>query len=334
MNQPDPPVDHAVERLIADHLDRRAQQCDATELLARVRRSRQVDRAIFSSAPQSGSHRGSQTGSGELPDGETTGRAAAGGRLSDRRRWAGALTWPVLAGVVLLAIFLAGRPISPSAANASIVLRDLQTVHLGETDRCYRIQYAPDPRYWDGSNQLEGPSHSVLWTRGDRFWSDCTIADIRLRIGRQQDGTLWVSRSRQHGIRFTADEAQLPQEVALLCAANSMTVPRLVEDVLADFDLRADRPATGSGAGAVVWAALKPGRSHPLISSALLEIDPENHALTRLVLWMVRDGRPRGTVSYTFLENGLQGDARYHLQAHLDDDAEVEDHTFTNPGNE
>jgi hypothetical protein len=295
MIDPDSPPHPAVDRCIAEYLQRAAQQTDAAGLLQRVRRSRQVDEAIF------------PTASFQL----TT------------------LTWPLLAVAILLATFVGGHQWGARPAGAAGVLRDLQSVHLREVDRCYRVQYAPDPRFWDGTNQLEGPSHSVLWTRGDRFWSDCTIGELNLRIGRQQDGTLWVSRSKKHGIRFSTDPAHLPQEVALLCAVNSLTVPRLVEEVLSDFDLRMEQPLPRADAtGMLVWATPKPERSHPLIASALLEIDPQSHALTRLVLWMLRDGRPRGTVTYTYLESGIQTDASYQLETHLDDDAEIEGQSF------
>jgi hypothetical protein len=328
MSDSDRSIDAAVERLVAGQLDHAAQRIDTAGLLERVRRSRQLDAEMFASP--AASEAPVRLSSAALPDGsgrsfDERDRDASG----ERRRWADRLSWPLLAALVLLATFLGGRQIGPPAANASLALRDLQSVHRGEVDRCYRVQYAPDPRFWDDTKVLEGPSHSLLWTRGDRFWSDCTIADIRLRIGRQEDGTLWVSRSPQHGIRFTDDPSQLPEEVALLCAVNAMTVPRLVEEVLADFDLRADPAPTAAGPAAmVVWAALKPGRSHGLISSALLELDPETHVLTRLVLWMIRDGQPRGTVTYTLLESGTEDDSRYQLEAHLADGAELEHHRF------
>ena len=138
-----------------------------------------------------------------------------------------------------------------------------------------------------------------------------------------------MSPSRRKGIRFPKDDSPLPKEVAIICSINSMTVPRLVDDVLADFDLRAAEPASSAdGATNLVWARLKPGRSHPMLSAALLEIDAENHLLTRLVLWTVRDGRPRGTVTYTLLGTATQGDEQYRLQSHLDPDAKVEIHRF------
>ena len=231
--------------------------------------------------------------------------------------------------VAVVVAFFGSRYLSPVPASAASVLRSARTAHSRSIDRCYRVQYAPDPRYWDGTNKLEGPSESVLSTRGDRFWADCSIGDIKLAVGREADGTVWVSPSRKKGIRFPKDDSPLPKEVAIICNINSMTVPRLVDDVLAAFDLRAagdglqERTGRPASSGRV-----KPGRSHPMLSTALLEIDAENHLLVRLVLWTVRDGRPRGTVTYTLLDTATQGDEQYRLRSHLDPDANIEIHRF------
>ena len=67
-----------------------------------------------------------------------------------------------------------------------------------------------------------------------------------------------------------------------------------------------------------------------MIESALLEIDSDTGALMGLVLSMVRDGQPRGTVTYTYLEAAVQDDALYELRTHLNDDATIEKHSFQN----
>ena len=119
----------------------------------------------------------------------------------------------------------------------------------------------------------------------------------------------------------------------MLCDVNSLTVPALMDDVLVDFDLNAEGPSSHARAAtSVVWARLKPGRSHPLISTALLEIDARSGALLRLVLWIVREGRPNGTVTYTLIESAIRGDEEYRLESHLDPGAEVEIHRFGRAG--
>jgi hypothetical protein len=281
----------ALDRLVRAHLDREAARTDASDLEARIR---------------------------------------AGLRPEVRdRRWSRPLGWSLAAAAIVLGAFLGGRWLSPTEANAAILLRNVRAVHARGVDRCYRVHYAPDPRYWDGRKKIDGPSESVLWTRGDRFWSDCAIGDIRLAIGREEDGTLWVSPSRKKGIRFPGGDSQLPREVAVLCDINSLTVPALMDVVLADFDVRAEgQSSPAGGATSLVWARLKPGHSHPLIATALLEIDARSGALIRLVLWTVRDGRPRGTVTFALFDSTVRSDDDYRLKSHLDPDAEIEVGSF------
>lgn len=325
--------DEPIDGLVAEYLKRQCQRTESDRLLERIRMSRQIRTSLdgAAEAPHASGPRQNVADFPRSPGGpsrlDSEATRTPGGAV--RRSWFAAGTWAVLAGLGLLVAFFGGRQFGPVAANAAGVLRELQVVHQREVDRCYQVQYAPDPQYWNKANPLEGPSHSVLWTRGDRFWSDCSIGDIRLFIGRAADGSLWIRHSPNKGIQFVSDASQLPGEVALLCAANSMTVPRLVDEVLADFELRVDRPLPNSEQTPfLVWASLKPGHSHPLITSAVMEIDPKSGQLVRLVLWMKRDGRPRGTVTYTFLKEGIQKDDQYELQAHLNEGAEIETHRF------
>lgn len=297
--EPDERSFDAVDRLVRAHLDREAGRVDASRLQLRLEAS------LPGSSP------------GDLP-------------ATRRRPYP--IGWPLAAAAAALAIgaFLGVRGLNPASANAATILRGARIAHSHGIDRRYRVNYAPDPRHWDRSKKLEGPSESVLWTRGDRFWSDCTIGgDIRLAIGREADGTIWISPSRKKGIRFAGDDSRLPRELAMICDINSMTVPALMDDVLADFTLRAEGPAPDSPeATNIVWARLKPGRSHPFISAALLEIDARSDVLTRLVLWVARDGRENGTVTFTLLDDARQDDSQYRLESHLDPDAEVENQRF------
>jgi hypothetical protein len=288
-----------VDRLVKAHLDRRTEQTDSSALLGRLRQS--------------------------LGRSERHGRRSAPRQPRSGRRWARPVGWLSVAAAVLIGGFLGGRAFSPSPANAAAILKGVRGVHEQGIDRCYRVHFAPDPRSWDGTNVLGGPSDSVLWTRGDRFWADCSIGPIRLKIGRSEDGVLWVSSSPDRGTRIPAENSHLPDKLSVLCDLNAMTVPALVDDVLADFDLRAEGPVPGDPeASSLVWARLKPGRSHPLIASALLEIDDRSNTLRRLVLWTVNDGQPHGTVTYTLIESATQDDDRYRLEAHLEPGAEIE----------
>jgi hypothetical protein len=302
---------HPVDRLVADHLQRMAQRIDATGLVERVCGPASVAQV----APARLAHRESP---GEAP------------------RWKRTAAWLLMTTLAVLVAFAGGRWMTPSTADAATVLRTVHSVHSRPVDRSYRVQFAPDADYWDGRNPLTGPSDTLLWTRGDRFWADATLGHVKLVYGRDERGQLWVSPSRSTGIELSSTEGELPAEIAMYCAINEMTVPSLVENVLSDFDLRADGPPAGhAGVGAesaatgaqnsVVWATLKPTRTHEHISSALLEIDPTG-TLVRLILWTVDNARPRGTVTFTLVETARGSDEQYRLGSHLDADAEVRVH--------
>jgi hypothetical protein len=183
----------------------------------------------------------------------------------------------------------------------------------------------PDNRYWDGKNTLLGPSQSLLWTRGDRFFADCRIGDLSLAIGRDADGLLWVGSSRKKGLVFEGSDVSLSGDLATLCDINTMSFSKLVDDVLADFDFKIEqRDVSRRSSKTVIWAHPKADRKHRLISAAVIEVDEATNAIERLVLWMLRDGRPNGTVTYTWTETSRRPDAFYVMQSHFDADAVIE----------
>ncbi|MGE3807624.1 MAG: hypothetical protein AB7K24_23420, partial [Gemmataceae bacterium] len=288
MNDADKP--EPVERLIAERFEERAEAIDAAALIERIRAECLTD---------------------------TSAQVRPARRVHQRwPRWAVAAS-AIAAGLLLA--FLGGRYLEPAPASAAPVLRGVRANYVG-VDRCYQVLYAPDPRHWNPKKKLEGPSQSVLWTRGDRFWSRCTIGDMQLSVGQERDGTLWVSPGPRKGIRFNPDK--VPADVALICAISSMNVPRLLDEVLADFDIQV-LPGGAAARPTLIRARLKPGRSHRLISDALLEIDTERNLLVRMVLWTTRDGVPKGTVTYTLSSTVPQEDKEYLLRSHLNEDAVV-----------
>lgn len=289
--------DQAIDDLVRSYLDSQTEQMDTTRLSARI--------------------------SEHLPDAAEADvqPAPASRSFAGRTTWSNWFTWSSVA-VIVLGAFLGGRYFTPGSANAAGVLQNVHSAHSAAIDRCYRVQYTPDPRYWNRDNKLEGPSESVLWTRGDRFVSDCTIGDIELTIGHDSQG-MWISSSRNKATRFSNRKTQLPKNIALICDINSMSIPTLINDVLTDFDLRVQHSTRAEEPTTLIWASLKPDCSHSLLSDALLEVDAESHVLRRLVLWTVRDGQPRGTVTFTLLETSDLGVGYYALQSHVDEDAEI-----------
>jgi hypothetical protein len=314
-----------VDRLVREHLERLASRTDAAPLIARLRN------AEASSALASPTTLASRLNPKDDAAPERTGRG--------RRSWrAPRLAWAVPTLAVAVAAFFIGRWLSPSTADAAQVVHAARAALRQNGDRSYRGTFHPDPSYWDGKNLLRGPSETILWTRGDRFWAETRWDNVRLTYGRDEEGTIWLSPSRSTGTRFSGGET--PEEIELYCTINSMTASRLLDDVLADFDLRtcdvsgeagSEGPesapkATGGGRRGVI-ASLKPGRSHPFLSSALLEID-ESDTLVRLILWTLDNGQPRGTMTYTLAETSNVDDAVYRLSYHVDEDAKISDRPF------
>jgi hypothetical protein len=315
-----------VDRLVREHLDRLASQIDATALIDRLRN---VEAASVRAQPL--------TLASKLHTAEEAPSVRSAGRTKAWR--APRLAWAVPTIAVVVAAFFIGRWLSPSTADAAQVVHAARAALRLHGDRSYRGTFHPDPSYWDGKNLLRGPSETILWTRGDRFWAETRWNDVRLVYGRDETGTIWLSPSRSSGMRFSG--GQTPAEIELYCAINSMTASRLLDDVLADFDLQTCDVSGEAGSGrdsdvgtrtlgqrrTGVMATLKPGRSHPFLSSALLEID-ESDTLVRLILWTLDDGRPRGTMTYTLIETADLDDAVYRLPYHVDEDAKISERAF------
>src|SRR5439155_7374172 len=88
-----------------------------------------------------------------------------------------------------------------------------------------------------------------------------------------------------------------------------MEVDTLLNQVLADFDLTREEAA---GRTQVVVATLRPGRQHPNLRSARLEIDANAKVLRKVVL-----ERTAVTVTLTLAETRPADDARFELESYL-----------------
>jgi hypothetical protein len=314
-----------VDRLVREHLDRLALQTDAAALIDRLR---SVESPAAPSSPVTVASRVKAEDDAAFERTDRSGKSWRAPRLA----------WAVPTLAVAVAAFFIGRWLSPSTADAAQVVHAARTALLRNGDRSYHGTFHPDPSYWDGKNLLRGPSETLLWTRGDRFWAETRWNDVRLVYGRDEAGTIWLSPSRSSGTQFSGGET--PDEIELYCTINSMTASRLLDDVLADFELQICDVSGEAGGGESepttrtpargrrgVIASLKPGRSHPFLSSALLEVD-ESDTLVRLILWTLDDGQPRGTMTYTLVETADLDDAVYRLSYHVDEDAEISKRPF------
>jgi hypothetical protein len=295
-DMPDP-----VDELVADYLQLAQVRTDAAPLLERIEADRRLNASVAKNA--------------EVASGRSMGRAAG---------------WSLIAAALMIA-FLVGRTFDGRSAQAATLLRNVQTVHKQSVDRCYRVQHAPES---SSESQTDTGSESILWTRGDRAWTDSAIGSKRIQIGRDETGTIWLAPSPKKGIRFSPEKSEFPKEVETLSQISSLTVPVLVDEVLADFDVKKESPvARADGRRSVIWARLKEGRSHAFLSAAMLEVDVDRNLLMRLVLWIHNARGPNGTVTYTLVDRPSPGEGSYRLESHLDADAVIEDHTF-NPAGE
>ncbi len=297
------PETDPIDQLVRSYLDDQASRVDAEGLLSRISDDQNLDSV----------------------------RPRPAGTSATRRRFLWMAWWPSIVTLIVGA-FLVGRSFQPSSASASTLLRSVQEVHQRGGDRCYRVLHVPEPSALSGPNSKSLGSESLLWTRGDRFWSDCRIGETRLKIGRDVDGALWLAPSRKKGVRFPPDDPAFPKDLETLCQISSVTVPVLLDRVLADFDLRTEAPLAHTGnQRRLVWARLKPGRTHSFLSAASLEVDQETDVLVRMVLWLQKNDRPNGTVTYSLMEQPPPGDESYRLESHLDPDATIEEQSFQKP---
>lgn len=290
-DMPDP-----VDELVAGYLQRAQGRTDAGSLLERIEADRRLNSSVVQNA--------------EVATGRSMGRAAG---------------WSLIAAALAMA-FLIGRTFDGRSAQAATLLRNVQTVHKQGVDRCYRVQHASEDK---SESESPAASESILWTRGDRAWTDTTIGSKPIKIGRDETGTVWFAPSPKKGIRFSPTKSEFPKEVETLCQISSLTVPVLVDEVLADFDVKKEGPvARADGRRSLIWARLKEGRSHAFLSAAMLEVDVERNLLVRLVLWVHKTNGPDGTVTYTLVDRPAPGEESYRLESHLESDAVIEDHTF------
>jgi hypothetical protein len=288
---PDP-----IDELVAGYLESARARTDSAPLLERIEADRRLNVSVVTNSA-----------------------------VASERRIGLAASWSLIA-VALAVAFLVGRSFDGRSAQAATLLRNVQTVHKQSIDRCYRVQHAQEGT---SDSQSSAASESILWTRGDRAWTDTVIGPNPIKIGRDETGTIWFAPSPKKGLRFSPKTSEFPKEVEALSQISWLTVPVLVDEVLADFDVKKEGPvAHADGRRSVIWAHLKEGRSHAFLSAAMLEVDVERNLLVRLVLWLHKADGPNGTVTYTLIDRPSPGEASYRLESHLDADAVIEDKVF------
>ena len=85
--------------------------------------------------------------------------------------------------------------------------------------------------------------------------------------------------------------------------------------VVRDFDLKRETSGRDpTSTTQVVRATLKPGRSHPAIRGAVLEIDAETRLVRKMVLERVSRGQPPAAATYTLIETRARDDGKFRLE--------------------
>jgi hypothetical protein len=293
MNEPTSLPPDPLERLLVEHLDREASRLDAGSVLSRIRSTMAVESlpAPVSPAP------------------------APAAPVSRSYRW---LRW--IGGLATAAcLFLAGgffwntdQPLKASSPQA--LLQEAQKTLHQPVYRCYLVEVQRKTDLTDDSNPFVSFSRQTrLWTRGDRFWIESSFPkapNIRNYWGRDEQGTTWMTFGPREGVLFQPSET--PRWLQVYGDLCSMQPDRLLAEVLRDFDL--DREAAPDGSAShTIKATLKPGRWHPALKEAVLELDAETKALRRVTLRRVPVEGVNLTTTYTLLETKNQDEVEYPL---------------------
>ena len=130
---------------------------------------------------------------------------------------------------------------------------------------------------------------------------------------------MWVAPNRKLGLVFPP--VKLPPELSILLDIRGLRIDTLLAEVLSDFIL-SDLDTT-PGRERRLRADPKPGRSHPLLRSATLTIDPDTREVRHLGLERGLPNRPLATVTFSLRATARLGDDAYRLGGHTDPDAIV-----------
>ena len=297
MSEPEDLSDEAVEALVRDHIDREAGRIDAVPSFDRLRAS------------------------WPSPVARNDGTACRSWVVRLRPTWS--LAWGLSAAAVLLIAATWIFQSRPAMAGAEGLVRAAEQELKAPLDRCYLVEVRrdSDSSSDSASNGEESPLQAPfrltkLWTRGDRFRVESPDPEKSWAWGRGEDQRVWFALGTHRGVVLEPDE--IPRWLSFACDLYAIRVDQILGAVLRDFDLETDtRGDAGSSATRVVRATLKPGRSHPAIRGAVLEIDAATSRVRRMVLDRTIDGQPPATATYTLVETRPRDDDAFRLEGHL-----------------
>jgi hypothetical protein len=155
-----------------------------------------------------------------------------------------------------------------------------------------------------------------IWTRGDRFYVTSPQAGGQRAWGLDDRQRLWMAPFPWVG--FVFEPGEVPEPMAVVCGVYTMRLETLLDELMTDFDVVAESPRPDTPPEVVrIRAALKPGRVHPNLRDATLEVDARAKVITRAVLTRTHRGRPVAVVTLSLSETRPQSDDHYQLAGHL-----------------
>lgn len=282
MNDPATYPPDAVDQLLADHLDRQGKQVDVELMLQRIRAT----------------------------------HAAESPAMPSRRsvRWARWALGVAVAASLLVAVSFFWPSEQPLRASPQALLHETQKTLQQPVYRCYLVEVQRESNLADESNPFVSQAKQMrLWTRGDRFWIETSfpkMPNVRHYWGRDEQGTIWMTFGPREGVLIEASET--PRWLTVYSDLCSMQPDRLIAEVLRDFELHREDGPAGSPVH-IIKADLKPGRWHPGLKGAILELDAETKVLRRVVLQRMAGEGVNLTTTYTLVETKNQDEIQYPL---------------------
>jgi hypothetical protein len=297
MNERRPLGEHDIEALVREHLLHEEETVDAARIVAGVRGRMQNAEWRMQNA-------------GILH--------SAFCILQSRR-----VGWRLAAAAAILLALVWGLQVEFTHASAASLVETAQKVHSQPLVLCYRVQTLMEPGLMDVYRELPPPDRAMnVQVCGDQFWMELTTPNRQWSMGQDEQGRVWMAFQRHSGFSFEANK--LPDRLRIARDLRSMRIKTLLRQLVADYDLRAEKVGSGSGgATQVIHAMLKPGRQRDL-RNVTIEMDDESKVVQRVVLARVHPGGMASRVTFTLIEKKLLHDKSvFRLEGHLDPGAEI-----------
>jgi len=230
--------------------------------------------------------------------------------LLPRSRWVAGLAASV-AFILLPALIL----FSGGEAGAASAVRKALEAHSLSLDRCYRVQVSAE-----GERMSSPARESLLWTRGDRFWTMLQADGRKALWGRDEAGEIWFALPPNRGARLAPDE--VPEGLRAASEIRNVELDSILREILAHHDLRHESSSSGK---VLIHAEPRPDQPGLRFGAALLELDPRTHVILRLELKIMARGRDVARYVCTLVDSAIQDDRAYSPEWHLDPDAKILD---------